>query len=696
MAAARRVLPYLPEEAVIRAKVYLVIKPLTNSFVFEVSTDPAIFLYLDPEVTAAKFANTVAHELHHIGYSSVKPGTSGLENLSPGARKALEWMGAFGEGFAMLAAAGSPDVHPHAVSPQTERARWDHDMENFGKDLKTLETFFLDVIEGRLKAEDEISERAYSFFGIQGPWYTVGYEMAVVIERREGRAELIECMSEPTATPGHVQPRCGRAQCEGKAAARPLVAGASLRDQSRGRAPESAWTALTVRGRALPASWKNAPDAGHRSARGPDPAPRDDRSRRDPGSLPRLGLGRRPHPLPGPGRGAPRAHGGKARDSRDAHRVRQVARRAGPALQGRLRGEGVLLHEPDQGSREREVLLPLHGARTRERRNAHRRREHQRGGGRCLLHGGGPVEHGAPSRREPRGALRRDGRVSLLRGQGARRRLAGAAPRPARDAVPTDVGDAGRHPRDRGTPEARHGPRGRARHIRGAAGAARLRVPRDSASRDDRRPPGAEEEPRLRRELHAAGVRRARAVADEREDREPRGTGGDPEDRGHETPRDALRQGVPEIPVVRGRRSPRRAASQVPSSRGTARPEGAPARHLRDRHARGRREHPDPDGPLHEAREVRRVEGGPSLGPRVQADLRAGGPARVRRPRERGRPGARAHRGEAAGGEEIRRLGEEGLTNVQGPAQGRGLVVAGDVPEADLETSGDARRRGSG
>jgi hypothetical protein len=167
-----------------------------NSFVFEVSTDPAIFLYLDPEVTAPKFANTVAHELHHIGYSSVKPAKSGLENLSPGARTAVEWMGAFGEGFAMLAAAGSPDVHPHAVSPEKERARWDHDVKSFGKDLKTLEKFFLDVVEGRLKTEAEINERAFSFFGTQGPWYTVGYKMAVAIEKREGRAKLIACMSD--------------------------------------------------------------------------------------------------------------------------------------------------------------------------------------------------------------------------------------------------------------------------------------------------------------------------------------------------------------------------------------------------------------------------------------------------------------------------------------------------------------------
>lgn len=197
VAAARRVLPYLPAEAFIRARVYVMIKPQPNSFVFEVSTDPAIFLYLDAEVTSAKFANTVAHELHHIGYSSVKSATSGLESLSPGARTAVEWMGAFGEGFAMLAAAGSPDVHPHAVSPKEERARWDRDMKNVDKVLKSLETFFLDVIDGRLKTEDQINERGFSFFGTQGPWYTVGYTMAVLVEKREGRAKLIACMSDP-------------------------------------------------------------------------------------------------------------------------------------------------------------------------------------------------------------------------------------------------------------------------------------------------------------------------------------------------------------------------------------------------------------------------------------------------------------------------------------------------------------------
>jgi len=196
-AAARRVLAYLPANAVIHAKVYLLIKPQRNSFVFDLENDPTIFLFLDPDRTAAQAANTIAHELHHIGFSSVKSQSREPAGLAPAARKAVEWMGAFGEGFAMLAAAGSPDVHPHASSPPADRERWDRDMENFDADLRTLDRFFLDVLDGRLKTEAEIDERAFSFFGIQGPWYTVGYRMAVVIEKYEGRPKLIACMSDP-------------------------------------------------------------------------------------------------------------------------------------------------------------------------------------------------------------------------------------------------------------------------------------------------------------------------------------------------------------------------------------------------------------------------------------------------------------------------------------------------------------------
>jgi hypothetical protein len=106
-------------------------------------------------------------------------------------KTALTWTSAFGEGFAMLAAAGGPDIHPHAVSDSDERARWDKDLANFNDDLKKVEKFLLDVLDGRLTGE-EAQKAGFSFFGIQGPWYTVGWQMSVLIEKTYGRAALIE------------------------------------------------------------------------------------------------------------------------------------------------------------------------------------------------------------------------------------------------------------------------------------------------------------------------------------------------------------------------------------------------------------------------------------------------------------------------------------------------------------------------
>jgi hypothetical protein len=197
-ASARRALAYLPEQAVIKAKVFPEIKPKINSFVFDTATDPAIFLYLDPEESAAKFENTVAHELHHIGYSSIAPlAEARQKDVPPNAKPAVEWMGAFGEGFAMLAAAGGPDVDPHAASSAKEHARWDHDLANFNPDLATLQQFFLDIISGKL-SEQDARAKASTFFGdAQGPWYTVGYKMSVIVEKRFGRKVLIDCMLDP-------------------------------------------------------------------------------------------------------------------------------------------------------------------------------------------------------------------------------------------------------------------------------------------------------------------------------------------------------------------------------------------------------------------------------------------------------------------------------------------------------------------
>lgn len=196
--AARRDLSYLPAEAFIHAKLFPVVKPRKNSFVWDLQSDPTIFLYLNPEVTKEKFENTVAHELHHIGLGSIGPVyEKKIATLPEEARTVADWMGSFGEGFAMLAAAGGPDVHPHAVSLAPERARWDADMANFNANLAAVNQFFLDVLQHRFANKDAIDEKGSAFFGVQGPWYTVGYKMAVLVEKRYGRPVLIQTMLDP-------------------------------------------------------------------------------------------------------------------------------------------------------------------------------------------------------------------------------------------------------------------------------------------------------------------------------------------------------------------------------------------------------------------------------------------------------------------------------------------------------------------
>ena len=194
--ARRKALAYLPAGTPIRTMVYLLIKPRTNSFVFEAATDPAIMLYLDPTRTPAQFENTVAHELHHIGYAAGCDSTPDAPTDSA-VSTARQWLSAFGEGVAMLAAAGGPDLHPHATSPAEDRARWDRDVAKASADLRRVETFLLDILDRRVTDPDSIGRAGMSFFGVQGPWYTLGWVMASTVERTAGRAALLKVLCDP-------------------------------------------------------------------------------------------------------------------------------------------------------------------------------------------------------------------------------------------------------------------------------------------------------------------------------------------------------------------------------------------------------------------------------------------------------------------------------------------------------------------
>jgi hypothetical protein len=191
----RRSLP--ARHARIRASVYPVIKPRTNSFVLS-PDQPAIFLYLDPAVPAPKFANTLAHELHHCVRQRL-PRLRG-QHGPPGIRAAIDWMGGFAEGRAVLAAAGAPDVHPHATSDSAERAVWDRDVALVPRDLARLEAFYFELLDGAL-SEEATRTTGFTFVATdsvpQGAFYTVGWYMATVVERELGRKQLVRTTCDP-------------------------------------------------------------------------------------------------------------------------------------------------------------------------------------------------------------------------------------------------------------------------------------------------------------------------------------------------------------------------------------------------------------------------------------------------------------------------------------------------------------------
>jgi len=194
---AQRSFAYLPDGATIHATVYPLIKPKPNSFVYQLDTDPAVMLYLNPNVTKDQFANTVSHELFHVGdaQNCPPPAVAEKEKVLDARQKAmLEWLSAFGEGSAVLAAAGGPGVHPHWSDPQADRDVWDKAMAGFPTDFQSLEQFFSNIADGKLTG-DAIATKGYTFFGdVQGPWYTVGYKMNITIERILGRSILIQAL----------------------------------------------------------------------------------------------------------------------------------------------------------------------------------------------------------------------------------------------------------------------------------------------------------------------------------------------------------------------------------------------------------------------------------------------------------------------------------------------------------------------
>jgi hypothetical protein len=216
--AAARAFAYLPAGTLLRARIYPVIKPLTNSFVWDLQKDPAIFFYIDPDEATVKSANTLAHELHHVGVASACP--TSAAGTQGGPAMARRWMSGFAEGLAMLAAAGGPDVHPHASRGSQEREVWERDVARWKADFAEIERFLLDVAQGRAGDEATITRRGMRFINTdsipQGAFYTVGWMLGVRIERELGRAALIDAICDGPSLLRAYNSAADRAQARGE------------------------------------------------------------------------------------------------------------------------------------------------------------------------------------------------------------------------------------------------------------------------------------------------------------------------------------------------------------------------------------------------------------------------------------------------------------------------------------------------
>ena len=196
---AARTFYYLPAGFALRATLYAVVKPTRNSFIYDLNGDPAFFIAVNPERSAAKLVNTVAHELHHVGLAQCAD-PSKDPRLDPRQQRVVDWLSGFGEGEAMLAAAGGPDVHPHASSPASDWLVWERDVADFDTDLPRMQAFFRAILDGTL-TDDQQHQQLDAFIesdGVpQGPFYTVGWKMAAIVERIEGHEALVGALCDP-------------------------------------------------------------------------------------------------------------------------------------------------------------------------------------------------------------------------------------------------------------------------------------------------------------------------------------------------------------------------------------------------------------------------------------------------------------------------------------------------------------------
>lgn len=200
--AGERALAYLPAGTRLHGTIYPIVREQTNSFIWDLETEhPAIFMYVESGRDAAEIEHILAHELHHVGSALAPcPEAPPAPDRPAGVRQVRRWLTAFGEGIAVLAAAGGPDGDTHPFAGPDERSAWSARLDSLAFDMVELEAFLLALLEEDLTGDDA-GRRGMSFISRPGapagPFYSVGWHMAATVERVLGREAVVAANCEP-------------------------------------------------------------------------------------------------------------------------------------------------------------------------------------------------------------------------------------------------------------------------------------------------------------------------------------------------------------------------------------------------------------------------------------------------------------------------------------------------------------------
>jgi len=192
-AAKQKARAYLPDNIDLQATYFAVIKHTPNSFVFDLLGEPAIFLTVDPQRPALFAQSAMTHELHHVGVAQC-PELHDYGRLTAEQKWVADSLFVFGEGLAVLAAAGDPDRHPLFAASAAEQRAWERDAADATAELERMQSFMQRVIDGEVPM-DRRRSTLLTFVGTpdvpQGAAYTLGWNMAATIEKRFGRERLV-------------------------------------------------------------------------------------------------------------------------------------------------------------------------------------------------------------------------------------------------------------------------------------------------------------------------------------------------------------------------------------------------------------------------------------------------------------------------------------------------------------------------